>query len=99
LLDALRRWNCPLSLRGRDFDLSVTVSSWNWFGTDAGGQRVELRDLPLLDLPMQNAALALQAYLLMDLPWHATRPFVRLCCILASPAGWIVERSSGRASN
>ncbi|RAU47367.1 bifunctional tetrahydrofolate synthase/dihydrofolate synthase [Pseudomonas sp. RIT412] len=59
--------HCPLSLRGRDFDLTIGAESWNWFGTDAGGQRVELRGLPLLDLPMQNAALALQAYLLSGL--------------------------------
>jgi dihydrofolate synthase/folylpolyglutamate synthase len=70
LLERAQALNCPLSLRGSNFDLSVGVDSWNWFGTDAGGQRVELRDLPLLDLPMQNAALALQAYLLMDLPWQ-----------------------------
>jgi len=31
---------------------------------------VELHDLPLLNLPMENAALALQAYLLLDLPWN-----------------------------
>ncbi len=70
LLDRAQALNCPLSLRGTDFDLSVESASWTWFGTDAGGQRVELRDLPLLDLPMQNAALALQACLLMGLPWN-----------------------------
>ncbi len=70
LLDQARALNCPLSLRGADFDLIVGVTSWNWYGTDASGQRIELRDLPLLDLPMQNAALALQAYLLLDLPWQ-----------------------------
>ncbi|HXQ99646.1 MAG TPA: bifunctional tetrahydrofolate synthase/dihydrofolate synthase, partial [Pseudomonas sp.] len=70
LLDQARALDCPLSLRGRDFDLSVEPAGWNWFGTDASGQRVELRELPLLDLPMQNAALALQAFVLMDLPWH-----------------------------
>jgi dihydrofolate synthase/folylpolyglutamate synthase len=70
LLDRAQALNCPLSLRGSDFDLSVESAGWNWFGTDPKGQRVELRDLPLLDLPMQNAALALQAYLLMGLPWN-----------------------------
>ena len=70
LLDKAVALNCPLSLRGRDFDLDVQATGWNWSGTDARGQRVELRDLPLLDLPMQNAALALQAFLLMDLPWQ-----------------------------
>jgi dihydrofolate synthase / folylpolyglutamate synthase len=71
LLDKAQALNCPLSVRGRDFDLEVQATGWNWNGTDVEGRRVELRDLPLLDLPMQNAALALQAYLLMDLPWQA----------------------------
>lgn len=70
LLDQASALKCPLSLRGTDFDLTLGASSWHWFGTGADGQRVELRDLPLLDLPMQNAALALQAYLLLGLPWQ-----------------------------
>jgi len=70
LLDQAHALKCPLSLRGADFDLFIEASSWTWFGTNAQGQRVELRDLPLLDLPMQNAALALQAYLLLGLPWQ-----------------------------
>jgi hypothetical protein len=44
-----------------------------WRGTAADGAQVELHDLPLLDLPMENAALALQAYLLMGLPWDAAQ--------------------------
>ncbi|MNN54763.1 Bifunctional protein FolC [compost metagenome] len=32
---------------------------------------MQLSGLPLLDLPMENASLALQAYLLMGLPWDA----------------------------
>lgn len=70
LLDQAHALHCPLSLRGSDFDLSVGATSWSWFGTDTSGHRIELHDLPLLDLPMQNAALALQAYLLLDLPWQ-----------------------------
>ncbi len=70
LLDQARALNCPLSLRGADFDLIIGSNDWSWFGTDCAGARVELRDLPLLDLPMQNAALALQAYLQLDLPWR-----------------------------
>ena len=69
LLDKARELACPLFLRGRDFDLGMTGQHWQWRGTDAQGQVVELRDLPLLDLPMENAALALQAYLLLGLPW------------------------------
>jgi dihydrofolate synthase/folylpolyglutamate synthase len=70
LLHKAQALNCPLSLRGRDFDLQIGATAWNWSGTDASGQSVELRALPLLDLPMQNAALALQAYLLLGLPWE-----------------------------
>ncbi|HEY0289700.1 MAG TPA: bifunctional tetrahydrofolate synthase/dihydrofolate synthase [Pseudomonas sp.] len=69
LLERARALNCPLLLRGRDFDLTVAGDSWSWFGTNGSGQRIELLALPLLDLPMQNAALALQAYLLLNLPW------------------------------
>lgn len=71
LLDKARELGCPFFLRGRDFDLASTDRYWQWRGVDSRGQVAELHDLPLLDLPMENAALALQAYLLMDLPWEA----------------------------
>ncbi|MBV4459250.1 bifunctional tetrahydrofolate synthase/dihydrofolate synthase [Pseudomonas sp. COR58] len=70
LLDKARELACPFFLRGRDFDLGVTDRHWQWRGTDSQGQVVELPDLPLLDLPMENAALALQAYLVSGLPWE-----------------------------
>jgi dihydrofolate synthase/folylpolyglutamate synthase len=73
LLDRARELACPFFLRGRDFDLDISDQHWQWRGTDAQGQVVELRDLPLLDLPMENAALALQAYLLLGLPWDAAQ--------------------------
>ncbi|WP_145193193.1 bifunctional tetrahydrofolate synthase/dihydrofolate synthase [Pseudomonas sp. URMO17WK12:I11] len=69
LLDKAKALAAPLSLRGRDFELSVAEAAWHWRGTAADGTEVALRDLPLLDLPMENAALALQAYLLMGLSW------------------------------
>ncbi|VVO13358.1 bifunctional tetrahydrofolate synthase/dihydrofolate synthase [Pseudomonas fluorescens] len=71
LLDKARELGCRFFLRGRDFDLGITDQNWQWRGLDAQGQAVELHDLPLLDLPMENAALALQAYLLLGLPWQA----------------------------
>ncbi|ALI03372.1 bifunctional tetrahydrofolate synthase/dihydrofolate synthase [Pseudomonas sp. FW306-02-F02-AA] len=71
LLDKVRELNCPLFLRGRDFDLGVTERNWQWRGVDPQGRAIELHDLPLLDLPMENAALALQAYALLGLPWQA----------------------------
>jgi len=71
LLDKALELAAPLFLRGRDFDLTNAESVWHWRGTTAEGVQVELRDLPLLDLPMENATLALQAYLLIGLPWDA----------------------------
>ncbi|MEN5202746.1 bifunctional tetrahydrofolate synthase/dihydrofolate synthase [Pseudomonas wadenswilerensis] len=71
LLDKARSLHSPLFLRGRDFDLASTDRYWQWRGVNARGEVVELQDLPLLELPMENAALALQAYLLLDLPWDA----------------------------
>ena len=71
LLDKVRELACPFFARGREFGLSVTAQHWQWHGKAADGAVVELGQLPLLDLPMENAALALQAYLLMDLPWNA----------------------------
>lgn len=71
LLDKVRELDCPFFLRGRDFSLEVADDQWSWRGVDARGQGVELHGLPLLNLPMENAALALQAYLLLDLPWNA----------------------------
>ncbi|CAM3154817.1 bifunctional tetrahydrofolate synthase/dihydrofolate synthase [Pseudomonas floridensis] len=67
LLAKARELGCPLLLRGRDFDLSVEGQVWNWRGI-AHGEVVELRGLPLLGLPMQNAALALQAFALLGYP-------------------------------
>ncbi|UVJ42665.1 bifunctional tetrahydrofolate synthase/dihydrofolate synthase [Pseudomonas sp. LS1212] len=71
LLDQAAKLACPFFLRGRDYDLGITDRDWHWRGLNGKGQSVELSGLPLLDLPMENAALALQAYLLLDLPWDA----------------------------
>ncbi len=61
---------CPLLLRGPDYDLAFGEHSWHWRGFNAAGEPLSLHDLPLLDLPMENAALALQAYAMLDLPWQ-----------------------------
>ena len=71
LLEQAVTLDTPLFLRGRDYDLSVQAQDWSWYGLDAQGQVLRLEQLPLLDLPMENAALALQAYALLPLPWTA----------------------------
>jgi len=73
LLDKAKALGCPLFIRGRDFSVTLAQAVWHWQGRDAKGQALELRDLPVLDLPMENAALALQAYALMALPWQPER--------------------------
>ncbi|MGY2239376.1 bifunctional tetrahydrofolate synthase/dihydrofolate synthase [Pseudomonas gingeri] len=93
LLDKARELACPFFLRGRDFDLGLTDQHWQWRGLDGQGQVLELHDLPLLDLPMENAALALQAYALMDLPWQPER------IVAALQATRIVGRLDRRTVN
>lgn len=70
LLERVAELDAPLFLRCRDYDLAIDPQAWHWWGLDAGGAVLELHGLPLLDLPMENAALALQAYALLDLPWQ-----------------------------
>ena len=57
-------------MRGRDFDLALGTDCWHWRGVDAQGQPAQLQNIPLLSLPVENAALALQIYALLDLPWQ-----------------------------
>lgn len=73
LLEVADRLPAPLMLRGREFDLAATPGGWRWRGLAADGQPLLLDHLPLLDLPMENAAVALQAYALLDLPWQPDR--------------------------
>lgn len=70
LLQKVAELDCPLFLRGRDYDLAVRGDGWDWRGLTATGQVLELHGLPLLDLPMENAALALQAYAALGLAWQ-----------------------------
>lgn len=71
ILSTAASLDTPLLLRGRDFDLQADHNTWNWQGIDAQGQALQLNDIPLLNLPIENAALALQVYAALDLPWQA----------------------------
>ncbi len=73
LLDHANSLSAPLLLRGRDFDLAMGARDWHWRGVDAAGAPLELHGLPMLTLPMENAALALQAYAMLGLPWEPAR--------------------------
>ena len=70
LLQRVAVLDCPFFLRGRDYDLAVDASAWHWRGLNGQGEVLELHDLPLLDLPLENAALAVQAYALLALSWQ-----------------------------
>lgn len=73
LLDQVALLDAPLFLRGREYDLAIDAHDWSWHGVNGKGAVLRLARLPLLDLPMENAALALQAYALLDLPWQEER--------------------------
>ncbi|MBH2035640.1 MAG: bifunctional tetrahydrofolate synthase/dihydrofolate synthase, partial [Pseudomonadales bacterium] len=70
LLQRVAVLDCPFFLRGRDYDLAEDDTVWHWRGLNGQGEVLELHDLPLLDLPLENAALAVQAYALLPLPWQ-----------------------------
>ncbi|GAB3393690.1 bifunctional folylpolyglutamate synthase/dihydrofolate synthase [Azotobacter armeniacus] len=71
LLEQAVLLGAPLYRRGHDYELTLRGSAWDWHGCNAAGDRLELQAMPQLELPVENAALALQAYALLDLPWQA----------------------------
>ena len=66
LIERAQALRAPLLRRGQQFDLSIEPTCWSWRGIGSDGQPCELANLPLLDLPMDNAAVALQAYALCE---------------------------------
>lgn len=62
----------PLWQAGRDFSFSDTGTHWHWNGTDHTGQPVALQNLPYPNLPLQNAATALQLVYLTPLVCSAS---------------------------
>ncbi|SEJ29346.1 dihydrofolate synthase / folylpolyglutamate synthase [Azotobacter beijerinckii] len=73
LLERAASLGTPFYRRGRDYELTPGRDAWDWRGCSAAGDRLELPALPPLELPVENAALALQVYALLDLPWQAER--------------------------
>jgi len=71
LLKRADELQAPLYQCGHDFLLQSGQGGWNWLGLDALDQPLQLNSLPPLDLPVENAALALQVYALLGLPWRA----------------------------
>lgn len=73
LLDMAVRSAVPLRIRGRDFDLVKDSTCWHWRGVDGAGNQLQLRNLPMLALPLENAAVALQAFALLEPSWQPER--------------------------
>lgn len=57
-----------LFLRNRDFEIIEQTDSWQFKGMDGNGQPVMYSELPYPDLPLQNAATALQVLSLLPAP-------------------------------
>ncbi|MBV0931915.1 bifunctional tetrahydrofolate synthase/dihydrofolate synthase [Marinobacterium weihaiense] len=53
--------SAPLLCNGRDYRFVVLADGWEWSGQSAQGMPLQYRHLPLPVLPVQNAALVLQA--------------------------------------
>jgi dihydrofolate synthase / folylpolyglutamate synthase len=56
LLNTALSLACPLYRQGIEFDYKMQVQSWSW-----NSQQLSLRDLPLPNIDLQNAATVLQA--------------------------------------
>ncbi|SEL61088.1 dihydrofolate synthase / folylpolyglutamate synthase [Atopomonas hussainii] len=72
LLSKAAELGAPLLVRDQAFYLAWAGQGetlcWHWQGRSASGELLELHDLPLLSLPEDNAAVALQAYALLGYP-------------------------------
>ncbi len=79
LLEVAAGSGVPLWVRGRDFDLVKEAGCWHWHGKDRAGEALRLPNLPLLGLPLENAAVALQAFVLIEPCWHPQRLVEALC--------------------
>lgn len=73
LLNRADELKAPLYLRGRDYDFATDTQGWHWRGVNSRGEELELHDLPLLSLPLENAALALQTFALLGCDWEPER--------------------------
>lgn len=70
LTKVARQLQVPLRVRGHDFELVKDRGCWHWQGQTSTGEALELRDIPILALPLENAALALQAFALLGAVWQ-----------------------------
>ncbi|MEH6470582.1 MAG: bifunctional tetrahydrofolate synthase/dihydrofolate synthase [Halopseudomonas sp.] len=77
--------NCPLYHWGDDFGPKGESEGWSWFGVSAQGQSLDYGQLPLPELPFENAATALQTISL--LPMNVNETAIRVGLKRAMLAG------------
>ena len=61
LVDYAKNIGANLLLRGNDFSLDISDSTWNWRGKSIDQTEICFNNMPLPNLPLENAATALQA--------------------------------------
>ncbi len=71
----------PLWIRGQDFGLQPDGEGWCWWGRSQEGQSVRFAGLPALSLPPENAAVALQAMLLLQPDLQAPGSALQAACL------------------
>lgn len=70
LISQAKEKGTPLYIREKSFTISTEQNHWQWRGKNKHGNILALNDIPLLNLPLANAATALQVYALLGLPWQ-----------------------------
>ena len=70
LLDYAAQIDCPLSLHGQGWQFATQTHSWHW-----QGKKLNLRDLPLPQIPLANAATALAT--VEQLPFEISQQVIR----------------------
>lgn len=70
LLEQAEHKGTSLFIRGNHFTIDTLLDHWQWQGQNKQGEQLQLASIPLLSLPIANAAVALQVYALLDLPWQ-----------------------------
>lgn len=67
LLEAAAYLAAPMRVRGVHYSFrEMDEGTWEWQGCDRTGQALSLSSLPPLSLPLENAATALQALMLLE---------------------------------
>lgn len=71
LIEQASEKGATLYVRDKDFNLSITQDNWQWQGRNKQGELLSLSNIPMLNLPIANASVALQVFALLDLPWQS----------------------------